>query len=98
MILLGSAHATILTSNLDIISSATIGSGTLGTVTLTQNGADEVDAVVSLVAGAKFVNSGGPHTPFFFIFHASTVTLAVASPAASLFFSNLPWCLSTTSP
>src|SRR6266853_849944 len=66
MALLGPAHATIFTSNLDIISTANIGSGTLGTVTLTQNGAYEVDVDVSLIAGVEFVNSGGPHTPFVF--------------------------------
>jgi hypothetical protein len=84
--LLGSAHATVITSNLDVISDPSIGSGTLGTVTLTQNGPNEVDVIVSLIEGAKFVNSGGPHTPFVFNLDVSPVTVTVTSPTGGSFF------------
>jgi hypothetical protein len=76
------------TAKLNIISKSNIGSGTLGTVTLTQNGADEVDVDVALVAGAKFVNTGGPHTPFVFNLGVSPVTVAVTSPDGNLFYSQ----------
>jgi hypothetical protein len=56
----------ISVAKLSVISSPSIGSGILGTVTLTQNGANEVDVDVSLIAHTDFINSGGPHTPFTF--------------------------------
>jgi hypothetical protein len=84
--LLGPAHETIFTSNLDITSTANIGSGTLATVTLTQNGAYEVDVDVSLMAGVEFVNSGGPHTPFVFNLDVSPVTVTVTPPGGNLFY------------
>lgn len=37
-----------------------------GTVTLTQNGANEVDVSVALNSGFKFVKTGGPHDAFTF--------------------------------
>ncbi len=79
-----------LSFNLDRISSATIGSGTLGTVTLTQNGANEVDVVASLMPNAKFVNTGGPHTPFTFNLASNSpaVTVTMSAAMAGLFFPN----------
>ena len=38
----------------------------VGTVTLTQDGANSVDVSVDLLPGYGFVNTGGPHTPFAF--------------------------------
>ncbi len=86
MALLGPAHATIFTANLDIVSTANIGSGALGTVTYTQNGAYEVDVDVSLIAGVEFVNSGGPHTPFVFNLDVSPVTVTITSPGGNIFY------------
>ncbi len=53
-------------ADLDIISSSNIGIGSQGTVTLTELTADSVLVEVSLDKGVKFVNTGGPHTPFTF--------------------------------
>jgi hypothetical protein len=64
--------------DLDVISASNIGTGNQGTVTLTQNGANEVDVVVSLVPGVLLVNSGGPHTPFVFDL-ASAVSSAIVT-------------------
>ncbi len=77
------AHAA-LAFNLDHISSTAIANtGTsVGTVTLTQNGANEVDVAVSLAADTKLINSGGPHTPFVFSLDPakSGATVTVTSP------------------
>ncbi len=54
----GGAYATPTTLNLDQIWSPSIGTGTLGTVTLTQNGSDEVDVSVVLAANTEFVGTG----------------------------------------
>jgi hypothetical protein len=64
--------------DLDVISASNIGTGNQGTVTLTQNGADQVNIVVSLVPGVLLVNTGGPHTPFVFDL-ASAVSGAIVS-------------------
>ncbi len=79
--LLGSAHATVLLAPLDIISSPGIGSGTLGTVTLTQNGADEVDVALVLAPDTYFVSTGGPH-------HAFTFNLDNPSSAVKITLAN----------
>jgi hypothetical protein len=85
LILIGSAHATII-GDLDIISSSTIGSGTLGTVTLTQNGADEVDVSVVLSSGTDFVSTGGPHNAFVFNLDlTSGYTTTITSPTGGVF-------------
>jgi len=52
------------TYNLDIISTPTIGSGILGTVTLSQYSLDEVYVAVTLVDDTGFVRTGGPHHAF----------------------------------
>jgi hypothetical protein len=54
----GGAYATPTRLNLDQIWSPSIGIRTLGTVTLTQNGADEVDVSVVLAANTEFVDTG----------------------------------------
>lgn len=38
----------------------------VGTITLTQDGADSVNVSVDLLSGYGFLNTGGPHTPFTF--------------------------------
>ena len=74
------------TAALDVISNTNIGSGTLGTVTLTQNGADEVDVTVALAANTDFVSTGGPHHAFGFNLDLSTgFTIAVVSPTGGVF-------------
>jgi PEP-CTERM motif len=61
------------TFSLDQISSPTIGTGTLGTVTLTEilsgpTAGREIDVSVSLLPGVGFVSTGGPHNAFAFNF------------------------------
>jgi len=43
-----------------------LGSGPFGTVTLAQDGLNAVDVTVTLAAGYKFVETGGPHDAFTF--------------------------------
>lgn len=71
--------ASATTFNLDVISTGSIGTGVQGIVTLTQNGADEVDVDVSLTNSAteQFVNTGGPHTPFVFNLDSTVLGTAV---------------------
>jgi hypothetical protein len=75
--------------SLDLISKAKIGSGEQGTVTLTQDGPDQVDVTVSLSPGVLLVNTGGPHTPFVFNLAPSvagaTVTVSSANTPATFF-------------
>jgi hypothetical protein len=83
--LLGSAHASII-SELDVISSASIGSGTLATVMLRQNGADQVNVSVTLAANTYFVSTGGPHDAFVFNLDLTTpYTVAITSPTTGIF-------------
>jgi hypothetical protein len=72
--------ASMLTSILNLADPAAgIGSGPYGTVTLTQNGADEVDIDVTLDSPTKFVSTGGPHHAFAFNLDVklSSVTVTV---------------------
>jgi hypothetical protein len=79
------ALAAPATSSLDQISSGTIGTGTLGTVTLTQNGTDEVDVVVTLAADTGFVDTGGPHNAFAFNLNLQTAySILVSSPTGGI--------------
>ena len=81
-----SIQAQVITSNLDQISSPTIGSGTLGTVTLTQNGANEVDVAVALAGSTAFVSTGGPHNAFVFNDNlTSAFNVAITSPTGGFF-------------
>lgn len=83
---LGAAHAGTATAGLDLISTSRIGSGTLGTVTLTQNGSDEVDIEVLLAAATKFVSTGGPHHAFVFnLDRTSPYTVSITSPTGGIF-------------
>jgi hypothetical protein len=82
----GGARANVITSNLDVVSSPTIGSGTLGTVTLTPNGANEVDVAVALAPDTYFVSTGGPHHAFLFNLDLSTpYTISVTNPTDGIF-------------
>lgn len=80
----GSAQAgTVYTLNLPD-PSAGLGSGSFGTVTLTQDGANAVDVSVVLSSGFQFVETGGPHDAFAFNLtglSGYTVTNIVATPA-----------------
>lgn len=62
-----------------------LGSGPFGTVTLAQDGLNAVDVTVSLAAGYKFVETGGPHDAFTFNLDnlsSYTVSDIVATAAA----------------
>jgi len=79
------AHATTLHSYVLDISSGCCGSGPYGTVTLTENGANEVDFSVTLNDPFVFVSSGFPGVFAFNVNVASadlTITLDAASIAA----------------
>jgi len=83
--LLGAAHATVV-SQLNVISSANIGSGTLATVVLTQNGADQVEVSVTLAAQTYFISTGGPHDAFVFDLDLTTpYTIAITGPTTGIF-------------
>ncbi len=79
--LFGAAHASVI-SYLDEISNSDIGSGTLGTVTLTQEGADSVNVEVVLSAGTAFVNTGNANSHNAFAFDLSLLqpyTISISS-------------------
>jgi hypothetical protein len=83
--LLGAARASVI-SQLDLISSTGIGSGTLATVILRQNGADQVQVSVTLAAQTAFVSTGGPHDAFVFNLDLGTpYTVAITSPTSGIF-------------
>ncbi len=78
------ARATV-TGSFTQISSGSIGSGTLGSVTLTQNGANEVDVTVSLAAQTAFVDTGA-HSAFGFNLNLATAySVVISSGLTSLF-------------
>jgi hypothetical protein len=79
LICIGTPASASTVFDLNIISSSTIGSGTLGTVTLTQNGAKQVDVAVALI-NAAFVDTGGPHNAFAFNLDLSSALVTVTSP------------------
>ena len=68
---------------LNIISSGTIASQftTLGTVTLTQNGVNEVDVNVWLAPGEQFVSTGAPHHAFAFNLDITPDSINLISPS-----------------
>ncbi|MFY9287675.1 MAG: VPLPA-CTERM sorting domain-containing protein [Alphaproteobacteria bacterium] len=82
------AHASIIYL-LDVISSPSIGSGTLGTVMLTQNGVNQVDVKVTLAANTAFVSTGGPHHAFTFNLNLLTpYTVSITSPLSGFTLSG----------
>jgi len=68
-----------LVYNLDQISDPSIGSGTLGTVTLSQVNATTVDVKVSM-SPYLIINTRGPHTPFAFNNTLSSLVVAFVTP------------------
>jgi hypothetical protein len=92
--LVGQAHAAILTVNLTQADpSAGLGAGPFGTVTVTDVlGGVTVD--VTLSAGEKFVNTGGPHTPFAFNLNLQPTTFGAITPAGFSYqtpAADTPW-------
>ena len=71
-------------ASLSVISATNIGSGSQGTVTLKEIGADEVEVEVSLASGVKLINSsnGNSHTPFAFNLSSSLTGVQVAIEAS----------------
>jgi hypothetical protein len=58
----------------------------VGTITLTQNGANSVDVGVDLLAGYGFINTGGPHTPFAFNLSGSgALSIAFTTPLNGIY-------------
>src|SRR3981189_3390973 len=81
LVALGSqADASVYTGSLNVISDANIGSGTLGTGTVTDI-AGGVTVDVSLISGINFVNTGGPHTPFTYNLNANPTSITFVNPA-----------------
>jgi hypothetical protein len=79
------AHAgPTLTFNLNQISDPSIGSGSQGTVTLTQFSATTVDVTVA-IAPDLFINTGGPHTPFAFDTTVSGLSASFITPPGGVF-------------
>lgn len=75
-----------MTSDLDIISTPTIGSGTLGVVTLIQNYFDTIEFSITLSPDTAFVSTGGPHHAFAFNLDlASPYTISFDSPDNGMF-------------
>ncbi len=66
---------------------ANMGTGTLGTVTLTQKSSSEVDVSVNLASGYRFVNTGS-HTPFAFSLASafSTAVVSILAPTSTTLF------------
>lgn len=80
------ARAASFTSSLDVISDPSIGSGSLGTVTVTENNAHVVEFNVTLAPDTAFVSTGGPHNAFTFNLDLLTpFTLAFVSPTNGMF-------------
>jgi hypothetical protein len=72
----GQASADVLTANLNEISISGPSSITsVGSVVATDK-AGYVDVLVTLLNGATFINTGGPHSPF--VYNVSTRTLATS--------------------
>ena len=73
-----------LTFNLNQISDPGIGSGSQGTVVLTQVSNTVVDVRVS-IAPDLFINTGGPHTPFGFNNSLSGLSVSFVTPTSGIF-------------
>src|SRR5262245_40968466 len=70
--------------DLNIISKIGIGSGSLGTVTLTQISPNEVNVLVSLIANTFFVDTGGPHNAFAFNLASAPDSINILTPPTPL--------------
>jgi hypothetical protein len=73
-----------LTFNLNQISDPSIGTGSLGTVTLTQDSATMVDVMVA-ISPYSFINTGGPHTPFSFNVSGSGLSVSFVLPTNGVY-------------
>jgi hypothetical protein len=73
-----------LTFSLDQISDPSIGSGSVGSVTLTQESATTVDVKVA-ISPFLFINTGGPHTPFGFNTSLTGLSVTFITPAGGVF-------------
>ena len=89
LVALGAPAGASSVFDLNIISTANppiANPGTLlGTVTLTQVGANEVDVVVALM-NASFVSTGGPHNAFAFNLSDAPTSITITSPPTPLNF------------
>jgi len=74
------------TASFTLISSPSIGTGTMGTVTLTQNGANEVDVTVALAANTDFISTSGSHNAFAFNLDLETAIAIGIPPSLSNIF------------
>jgi hypothetical protein len=76
---------------LDQISDPSIGSGSQGTVTLSQTNATTVDVKVS-ISPDLFVNTGGPHTPFAFNTTLTGLSVSFVTPSSGIYaYGNLSY-------
>lgn len=83
------ARAASFTSSLDVISDPSIGSGSLGVVTVTQNSANVVEFNVMLSPNTAFVSNGGPHNAFTFNLDLLTpYTITFVNPTNGTFTYN----------
>jgi hypothetical protein len=73
-----------LTFNLDQISDPGIGTGSQGSVILTQSNTNTVDVKVS-ISPDLFINTGGPHTPFGFNNSLSGLSVTFITPVSGMF-------------
>ena len=80
VVLASQANAAVFIGSLNVVSDPNIGSGTLGTVTVTDI-AGGVTVDVSLIAGINFVNTGGPHTPFTYNLNATPTSITFVNSA-----------------
>lgn len=79
-------HAASFTSSLNVISDPSIGSGSLGVVTVTQNSSNVVEFNVALAPNTAFVSTGGPHNAFTFNLDLLTpFTLTFVNPTDGTF-------------
>lgn len=76
------ASGAVRTFDLDLISTTTIAplNTTLGTVTIKDLAGGGVDVLVNLLDGAKFVDTGGPHTGFAFNLDVTPGQISILSP------------------
>jgi hypothetical protein len=80
LVMAGQAQASVITANLNVISDANIGSGSLGIVTVTDISGG-VTVAVNLTNGYSFVESGGKHTPFAFNLNVTPTLITSINPA-----------------
>jgi hypothetical protein len=90
-----SALATECSADLNIISDSSIGSGSQGTVDAKVLSSTEIEISVALASGVKFINSGGPHTPF--VYNLSSLLTGVTAAIDTTNSSSTPQAFSVAS-